>query len=377
MTPAEWKNVRRPVILELFRANVYGRAPLAKPENIRCDVTDTTTNALSGRATRKMVDIHFSGPGGQGTIHLAVFIPNGIPGPVPGFLLICNRPDEYIDPSRGTRSPFWPVEQIVDRGYMTAAFSVADVDPDTHDGFTNGVHGIFDRKDIVRPGDAWGAIAAWAWGASRAMDYLETDSAVDKTRVAVIGHSRGGKTALWCGAEDERFALVISNESGCAGAALARRKQGETVEAINRRFPHWFCSNYKAYNDKEGELPVDQHELIALIAPRIVYVASAKETAGLIRRGSFLHASMQDRSTGFLACVDCRAKPCRKSKCHYTMATLATTSVPESMISRNTIGNASQRLRTGTGRRWVTGVKRQQGGDVNRTPWPVCQATGE
>ena len=274
-SPEAWRNGRRAEVLELFRAQVYGRAPVARPHDLRFETIATTKTALSGRATRKDVRIRFSGPGGESTIRLVVFIPNNAPKPVPGFLLISNHSWEGLVTAGQQSSPFWPVERIVARGYVAAAFLNADLDPDKDDGFKDGVHGIFDRKDAPRPPDAWGTITAWAWGASRVMDYFETDADIDAKRMAVVGHSRGGKCALWCGAEDERFALVISNESGCTGAALARGKQGETIKAINSRFPHWFCANYKRYNDKESELPVDQHELIALMAPRLVYVASA------------------------------------------------------------------------------------------------------
>ncbi len=287
-SPKEWRNTRRQEILELFRTNVYGRAPVGRPDKLRFEAKETTKTALSGKATRKLVDIHFSGPGGKGTIHLAVFIPNDVGKPVPGFVLICNRSRTNIDPTRKSKSPFWPVERIVERGYVAAAFHNSDLDPDKHDGFKNGVHGIFDPKDAPRPGDAWGTIAAWAWGASRVMDYFETDNDIDATRMAAVGHSRGGKTSLWCGAEDERFALVISNDSGCTGAALARRRKGESIRAINRGFPHWFCANYKRYNDKEDKLPVDQHQLIALMAPRLVYVASASEDKWADPEGEFL-----------------------------------------------------------------------------------------
>ena len=287
-TAAAWQEFRRPELLELFRKNVYGRAPIGRPGSLNFDVVSTDTKAMDCKATLKRIDIHFSGPGGKGTIGLVVFIPNKTPKPVPGFLLICNRGREYIDPIRKTKSPFWPAERIVERGYAAAAFHNSDLDPDEHDGFKNGVHAVFDSKDSTRPPDAWATIAAWAWGASRVMDYFETDRDIDEKRIAVAGHSRGGKAALWCGAEDERFSLAISNNSGCTGAALARRRKGETVANINKRFPHWFCTNYHNFNDKEDALPVDQHQLIALMAPRLVYVASASQDAWADPEGEFL-----------------------------------------------------------------------------------------
>jgi len=286
--PVEWQKTRRPEILELFRTNVYGRAPIGRPDDLRFEVKETDKNAMRGKATLKRVDIRFSGPGGKGVIELALFIPNNAPRPVPGFVLICNRDRENIDPTRQKKSPFWPAERIVERGYVAASFHNSDLDPDKFDGFKDGVHGIFDPKNAKRSPDAWGTIAAWAWGASRVMDYFEIDKDIDEKRIGVVGHSRGGKTSLWCGAEDERFALTISNDSGCTGAALARNKKGERVKRINTSFPHWFCENYRKFNDKEDELPVDQHELIALMAPRLVYVASASQDSWADPEGEFL-----------------------------------------------------------------------------------------
>lgn len=288
VTAKMWTASHREHTLEQFRTHIYGRNPVGRPKDLSFKITKTDPQALEGKATLKLIEIHYSGPGGKGMFNLSLFVPNEAKEPVPAFLLICNRDRENIDHTRNVKSPFWPVERAIERGYAIAAFHNSELDPDKHDKFKNGVHGVFDVKDKPRAKDAWGTIAAWAWGASRVMDYFETDEAIDAKHVAVLGHSRGGKTALWCGAQDERFALTISNNSGCTGAALARRKSGERVTRINKSFPHWFCENYKAFNEKEDELPVDQHQLIALMAPRLVYVASATEDTWADPQGEFL-----------------------------------------------------------------------------------------
>lgn len=280
-----WNRLRRPEILELYRTHVFGRVPETRYQK-SFEIVNVDKMAINGRATLKEIDVTITRDDKSLVIHLILFTPNDAKKPVPTFLLINNRGKENIDPTRASKSEFWPVEEVVARGYGIAAFYNADVDEDKFDEFQGGIHELLDEKP--RPDDAWGTIAAWAWGASRCLDYLVTDPAVDGGRVAVLGHSRGGKTALWAGAEDTRFGMTISNESGCTGAALARRRYGETVAVINRAFPHWFCTNYKRYNDREDDLPVDSHMLMALTAPRPLYVASAGEDIWADPRGSYL-----------------------------------------------------------------------------------------
>lgn len=285
----EWTKLRRPEVLELFREQVYGRVP-ATDYKKTFKVVNEDRNAMGGAATLKQVEIGIEAGGKALTIRMTLFVPNRGAKPAPAFLLICNRGAENIDPTREKKSEFWPAEEAIARGYAIAAFLNADVDPDlkTDVEFKDGIHAVLDRG--TRGPDAWGTLAAWAWGASRCMDYLETDRDIARDKVAVIGHSRGGKTALWAGAEDERFSLVISNDSGCGGAALSRRKtpKKETVAVINRSFPHWFNGNFKAYSGREEALPVDQHMLVALIAPRAVAVGSASEDLWADPRGEFL-----------------------------------------------------------------------------------------
>lgn len=308
-TADQWMQQRRPELLEMFRSEVYGHsAPRQEGQHYRLLSEDR--NAFGGLATRKEIAIYYTADENDLYMQLLLYVPNNVEGPVPAFLLMnlsgntSVDPDEgisdYTDeqlrnygvygiPARGQRQHRYPLPLILSRGYALATFYKGDADPDYDDGFRNGVQKYIYREGQSFPDpDQWGSISAWAWGMSRAVDYLETDPSVDASRIAAIGHSRGAKTALWAAAQDERIAMAISNCSGCTGAALSGRKMGQTLRAIQVTFPNWFCLNYLKYMDNEESLPVDQHELIALIAPRPVYVASATLDHGADPKGEFL-----------------------------------------------------------------------------------------
>lgn len=268
---AGWRTRGRPETIELLRKWVYGRSP-GRPDSV---TFERRTSALPDQALLHDLTIAIRHHGKVFRFPAAVVTPGG-PRRRPVLLLINNRALASADPTRSVRDGFWPVEEIVRRGYAAAVFRTGDVDPDDRDpaARARGVRGVWPAGGGTGA-DSWGTLAAWAWGASRVLDCLEQIPGIDAGRVAVVGHSRGGKTALWAGAEDERFGLVVSNNSGCGGAALSKRIFGETVAAINRGFPHWFCANFKQFDRREDALPVDQHQLLACIAPRGLYVASA------------------------------------------------------------------------------------------------------
>ena len=276
VTAQTWPR-RRAQILELFRAHVYGRTPVSRPENIAFKTIEEDARDLEGRANRRLVQISFDTPhAGRFAFPFQLYLPNDAKEPVPVIVLL---------QFQGLTDPATPL--LIERGYGLAILDRTALARDDKDNYRDGVINAFSGGEPLAPA-SWRAIAAWAWGASRVVDYLETDPAVDPKRIGVAGHSRMGKTALWAGASDERFSIVLSNNSGCGGAALSRRAFGETVERINTSFPHWFCENFQRYNGREAELPVDQHMLIALIAPRQVYVTSADEDLWADPRGEFL-----------------------------------------------------------------------------------------
>jgi hypothetical protein len=313
--PGDWAGRRRAEVLRLFEEHVYGRSP-GPPPAMRFVVVEADPHALAGLATRRQVQVRLDGTEGGAGFGILLYVPNAAPRPVPVFLGLnfhgnhAVHPDRGVrlstawvgegpgvvahhatDAARGTDAASWPVERVLDRGYALATVYYGDLEPDHPDGWKDGVRARLGPGATGRfAADDWGAIGAWAWGLQRALDYLVTDPDVDGRRVAVIGHSRLGKTALWAGASDERFAMVVSNDSGEGGAALARRRFGETTETITKAFPHWFCSRFREYAGREDALPVDQHMLLALVAPRPLYVASATEDLWADPRGEFLAA---------------------------------------------------------------------------------------
>ncbi|MCG8583648.1 MAG: acetylxylan esterase [Pirellulales bacterium] len=315
----QWNKKRRGEVLKLFEEHMYGAVPEGQVEVVYQVAGGQL--ALGGKAIRKQVKIHVGDKGNERVIDLLIYLPAKAKGPVPVFLGLnfngnhtVNK-DPYIDlpkswignnkkygvtenraseSARGMSSGRWQIEKAIDSGYGVATIYCGDIDPDMNDP-SNGIQSLFYKKGQDKPtAGEWGSIAAWAFGLSLAMDYFETFDAIDQKRVAVIGHSRLGKTALWAGASDPRFAIVISNNSGCGGAALNRRRFGETVKRINTSFPHWFCDNFQKYNDKEDELPLDQHMLVALCAPRPVLVNSATDDKWADPRGEFLSAKNAD-----------------------------------------------------------------------------------
>ena len=312
-TPEDWINIRRPEIINLFEQYVYGRFPGTRLEK-KFETVKTDSNALCGKAVQKNIVACFIKEGDTVQMEILIYIPANATQPVPLFVgmnfygnqsihpdpgipvtksYILNDPEYHIfnhtatDESRGADSSSWPVERILERGYGLATFCCGDLDPDFDDGFKNGVHALLDFSE-ENDSNEMSTISAWAYGLTAAMDYFETDERINKNQIAVIGHSRLGKAALWAGATDQRFAMVISNNSGCGGAALSKRIAGETVKDINTSFPHWFCKNFHEFNDNENELPVDQHMLIGLIAPRPVYVGSAEQDSWADPYGEFL-----------------------------------------------------------------------------------------
>lgn len=295
VTAFGWQ-ARRQEMLALFAEHVYGYTPTDLPA-VHYEVLEEGT-APDGLATRQQVRLSFNRAGKTLATTLLLYTPRA-ERPVPGFLALNFKGNLSVhsdaavlagrhDTAKwGEFAGRWELERILSRGYALATLHYEDLFPDTPGGAKDSVHQLYPE---LTGETSWGAIGVWAWGLSRALDYLETDDKLDVQRVAVLGHSRLAKAALWAAAQDERFALAVSNNSGCGGAALSRRCYGERVHHINTRFPHWFAEAFKRYNYNEAELPVDQHMLLALMAPRPLYVASAEADRWADPKGEFLSA---------------------------------------------------------------------------------------
>ena len=303
-----WESVRRPEIFRFFEENVYGERPVGRPADLTFSQQGVEEAVLNGRAVRKRMRASFSGPRGSWNFNFYVFIPSSATekDPVAAFLLICNRDlSRSADPDLKIRSTFFPVEAIVDRGYAALVFRNIELASDSDDyrprlskdgsaqlsdpDFTNGFYACWAERRTER---SWGAISVWAWGASRVMDWIETEPRLDAKRVAVVGHSRGGKTSLWAAASDTRFALACVNDSGCCGAKLnhVAVPLSETIGQDNHNNPHWFARSYRRFNGRDFLVPFDQHWVAALVAPRLLCIASASEDVGAGPWGEFLTA---------------------------------------------------------------------------------------
>jgi hypothetical protein len=304
-TGADWLARRRPELLKLFAEHVYGQTPLGG-ETCQARLLEEDTQALSGRAVKKVVEIAVADSPTAPRLTLHLYLPTrSASTPVPVFVGVnlFDRKDAIPQPAGRVVAEGRPIPEgldpamlpgpetifrILERGYGIATFHPKDIAPDDTKTFAQGIIGWVNQQRSTREPSEWGALGAWAWGISRAVDYLRSDPQVDPQRIIAIGHSRNGKTALWAAAQDERIAAVISNQSGCGGAALSKRVFGETVALINKRFPFWFCEKFHTYDDREEDLPVDQHLLLASIAPRPVHVGSASGDGWADPRGEFL-----------------------------------------------------------------------------------------
>jgi hypothetical protein len=313
----QWQR-RRVELLHLFSTQMYGVIP-QRPTAMRFHVYERDHSAFGGKATRTQVAILLNGRENGPRIDLLLYAPKGVKKPAVilglnfwGNEMISSDPEIRVSANwvesgknslvdltcvsdhhatkacRGMDASRWPVEKILSHGYALATFYRGDLDPDTKEGFAQSLRS--DYPQLGQDGDNFSTIGAWAWGLSRALDYLQSDPRVDGHRVVVFEWSRVGKAAIWAGATDPRFAAVISSESGAGGAKLFRHGQGEMIERLNDVFPYWFCRNFRQYNGQDTRLPFDQHEVLALIAPRPLYVASARDDKNSDPLGEFLSA---------------------------------------------------------------------------------------
>lgn len=265
----QWEKKRRPELMSIFESEMYGKVP-AKPEGLHFELTCPDSLVYDGTAIRRRVRIYLDAAG-EHHFDMLIHLPANHEGKIPMFVglnfLELEQNNEIVH-------HHWPADYITSEGFGVAVAFHTNIE---HDGPEGEGYESADVRSWYKPAEEWGAISAWAWGISRMIDYFETCPDIDMQRIAVIGHSRLGKTALWASANDKRISLAVSNNSGCCGASLSRRMYGETFKVIQNRFPYWFVPKFVEYADKDCTFPTDQHALIALSAPRPVYVASADE----------------------------------------------------------------------------------------------------
>lgn len=312
-TSKDWQKIQRPYIYHLYEEYQFGRFPITKTA-IRFRVLELSKNAFDGVATRKQVRIYLHPTDTTVYTDVLMYIPNNVKTP-PVFLglnfsgnhtiatdknimlsgkWVFSRAKGAInnhatEASRGADTASWQVRTILEKGFALATAYYGDFEPDTVTGYQTGIRTTMKNVLNIQPNE-WTAMGAWAWGLHEIVDYLEKDKSIDAHKIALLGHSRLGKAALWAAASDQRIALIVSNESGEGGAAISRRWYGETVQIINAKFPHWFTAKYKLYGDSVNALPVDGHMLLSLMAPRPLYVASAEEDTWSDPKGEFLSA---------------------------------------------------------------------------------------
>ena len=289
-----WERERRPELLTLFTERVYGVRPEERPLSLEFSTVGEEKTILGGLGVRRRVKATYSGPLGANSFEFVLYLPAKatVDKPVPAFVMICLREVTFEHDPEGDESALqehWPVAKLIRRGCATLGFYKDQLSPDMNHANLLGVFSVYEKMQPYRDRKRWGTLSAWAWGASRVMDYIETEKRIDASRVAVIGHSRGGKTALLAGATDSRFAMACSNDSGCSGAKLnhMEMEKSEHIAEIVRTFPYWFCPDYILCVNRDTELDFDQHEFLALIAPRLLCVGSASEDQWAGPRGEF------------------------------------------------------------------------------------------
>lgn len=327
-TLQDWENIARPALHKTFSEIVYGitpNVPILPIQNQRngANELNPATDAISatilnqdsqsflgGKAILHQVRLEFSRGTAAAELDLLVVLPAHTEKPVPAIVALnfwgnhTIHPDPAIQRAatapgmqmmeRGSHARRWNLEELIDRGYAVATAFRGQVAPENTEHYATGILSLFPENT----GDnKMGSIGAWAWSLSRIADYLITLPEVDASRLIVAGHSRLGKSALWAAAQDQRFAAVFANNSGCMGAALSRRRFGETLGIITRNFPYWFAPALSHYAGHEADLPVDQHQLLALIAPRPVHLGAAEDDLWADPRGEFLALREASRVT--------------------------------------------------------------------------------